>query len=642
MTVQAEWIEQSRSAIEERLEYLRSCLTNQQPTLAGTRSNSALGQLIQRFGLTPFETDVLVAAAGLELDTSFAKLVASVHNTPRATLTVGLALSCFTQPHWSAFATCGVLRQGRLIRLSGETSGLADSLLHLEEAVLHYLNGVATDPAGFDVRLRPYVRPLRPAPTPATLQPAAEAFVRAWAEQSPDGRRRKPHLLGADAITLHSLAAGASAALDRYMVAVDVAALPSDRAHLLDLVELLERDCLLFDTAILFDTNGCDAPEKRLTAQWLASRVRTLAAFVGDCFTGSGDVGVVQIAVPRPSRQELETAWRDALGPAAVAQLNGQLAAVIEQFRLSPSMLDAAASEALASADGEEDKLANHVWDACRRRSRGGLDDIAHRVESHATWSSLVLPQPQTEILQSLLFSVRHRHRVRDEWGFERSSSRGAGTTALFYGPSGSGKTLASAVIANELQLDLYRIDLSAAVSKFVGETEKNLRRIFDSAESSGAVLLFDEADALFGKRSEVQSSHDRYANIEVSYLLQRLESYRGLAILTTNLRTAIDNAFLRRIQYVVAFPFPPAAERARIWRCAFPPAAPLDPSVDFERLSQLAVAGGNIANIALDAAYRAAAKGGAISMRHLLDAARAECAKIEKPLAEAEVRGWI
>jgi SpoVK/Ycf46/Vps4 family AAA+-type ATPase len=219
--------------------------------------------------------------------------------------------------------------------------------------------------------------------------------------------------------------------------------------------------------------------------------------------------------------------------------------------------------------------------------------------------------------------------------------NRGLGVSALFTGDSGTGKTLAAEVLAADLGLDLYQIDLSAMVSKYIGETEKNLRTVFDAAEASGAVLLFDEADALFGKRSEVKDSHDRYANVEVSYLLQRMESYRGLAILTTNLRQALDRAFLRRIRAVVSFPFPDHAARQRIWRLNLPPSLPVD-GVDLARLARLQVAGGNIRTIALGAAFLAAEDGGTVTMAHLLAATRREYAKLEKTLTDAETGGWV
>jgi SpoVK/Ycf46/Vps4 family AAA+-type ATPase len=208
-------------------------------------------------------------------------------------------------------------------------------------------------------------------------------------------------------------------------------------------------------------------------------------------------------------------------------------------------------------------------------------------------------------------------------------------------GASGTGKTLSAEILGHALDLDVYRIDLSAVVSKYIGETEKNLRRVFDAAEGSGVVLLFDEADALFGKRTEVKDSHDRHANLEVSYLLQRMEAYRGLAILTTNLKASLDQAFLRRIRFVVQFPFPDVAQRTEIWRRSFPPQAPLA-DLDFAKLARLNVPGGNIRNIALNAAFLAADADQPIAMEHLLQAARSEYLKLERPLTDTEVKGWV
>jgi SpoVK/Ycf46/Vps4 family AAA+-type ATPase len=266
---------------------------------------------------------------------------------------------------------------------------------------------------------------------------------------------------------------------------------------------------------------------------------------------------------------------------------------------------------------------------------------LAQRIEPAAAWDDLVLPEPQRQTLREIAVHVRRRATVYDDWGFAARCSRGLGISALFAGPSGTGKTMAAEVLANELRLDLYRIDLSQVVSKYIGETEKNLRRVFDAAEDGGAILLFDEADALFGKRSEVKDSHDRYANLEISYLLQRMEAYRGLAVLTTNRKDALDAAFLRRLRFVVTFPFPDAGQRARIWQRIFPGQTPTE-GLALDKLARLNVAGGNIRNIALAAAFLAADEGEPVGMAHLLRAARGEFAKLEKTLTEAELKEWV
>jgi SpoVK/Ycf46/Vps4 family AAA+-type ATPase len=251
-----------------------------------------------------------------------------------------------------------------------------------------------------------------------------------------------------------------------------------------------------------------------------------------------------------------------------------------------------------------------------------------------------VLPEHQRQILREIAAHVRQRTTVYERWGFGSRGMRGLGISAMFAGPSGTGKTMAAEVLANELHLDLYHIDLSQIVSKYIGETEKNLARVFDAAEEGGAILLFDEADALFGKRSEVKDSHDRYANVEVSYLLQRMESYRGLAILTTNMKQALDTAFLRRLRFVVQFPFPESGQRADIWRKAFPARTPVQ-DLDIDKLARLNIAGGNIRNIALTGAFLAAEEGSPVRMKHLYRAAKSEYAKLEKPLTEVDAGEW-
>jgi SpoVK/Ycf46/Vps4 family AAA+-type ATPase len=298
---------------------------------------------------------------------------------------------------------------------------------------------------------------------------------------------------------------------------------------------------------------------------------------------------------------------------------------------------------AAAEDDIEEPPLATEpspLWQLCRAQVGARLGDLAQHIESHAEWSDLVLPKAQKAILRTIIAQVQRRAIVYDDWGFASRGTRGLGLSTLFAGPSGTGKTMAAEVMAGVLALDLYRIDLSAVVSKYIGETEKNLRRVFDAAESGGAVLLFDEADALFGRRSEVKDSHDRFANIEVSYLLQRMEAYRGLAILTTNLKEALDSAFLRRLRFVVQFPYPDGPQRARIWEKTIPRDLPAL-NLDYKKLAKLNVTGGSIRNIALNAAFLAAGDGGVVRPAHVLRAVRAEYAKLEKPLTDAEITGW-
>jgi SpoVK/Ycf46/Vps4 family AAA+-type ATPase len=357
--------------------------------------------------------------------------------------------------------------------------------------------------------------------------------------------------------------------------------------------------------------------------------------------------------VNRPEPAAQKRLWQRALGPAA-ANLEAHLDDIAEQFRLSAETVffvarSTAGRIQLQASIGESEAAkspshAEQLWNACRAISRPRLDDLADRIASGtrpAQWNDLVLPELQKQILCQMAAQLRHRLQVYETWGFSERGRRGLGLSALFCGHSGTGKTWAAEVLAAELKLDLYRIDLSAVVSKYIGETEKNLKQVFDAAECGGVVLLFDEADALFGKRAEVKDGRDRYANMEVGYLLQRMENFGGLAILTTNLKASLDRAFQRRLRFIVDFPFPDAAQREAIWGRIFPKDAPTQ-GLDLKRLAQLNMTGGNIRNIALNAAFLAADAGTPVEMRHLLQATRLEAMKAERPLAESEIRGWI
>jgi SpoVK/Ycf46/Vps4 family AAA+-type ATPase len=280
------------------------------------------------------------------------------------------------------------------------------------------------------------------------------------------------------------------------------------------------------------------------------------------------------------------------------------------------------------------------LWKACLAATRPALDGLAERIEPKASWDDIVLPESEIKLLTQIAAQVRNRGKVYEAGGFAATRSRGLSINALFAGESGTGKTMAAEVLANDLQLGLYRIDLSSVVNKYIGETEKNLRRLFDAAEEGGAILFFDEADALFGKRSEVKDSHDRYANIEINYLLQRLEAYTGLAIMATNMKSALDTAFLRRIRFILEFRPHSQTERALIWRKIFPQQTEtLD--LDYERLAKLNLNGGSINNVAINAAFLAAQADTPVTMPLVLEAARTEFLKLKRPLSEADFQ-WL
>jgi hypothetical protein len=600
---------------------------------------SALDTLCATFRLSPFERDLLTLCAGVELDAGIAALCAEAQGDPqRVSPTFSLALAALPGAHWSALAPDAPLRYWRLIE-PAPGGLLTRAPLRIDERVLHYLAGISY----LDERLRGLMTPIRAA---EALLPSHQALADRIAEvwrRARGGVLPLIQVCGDERATRQAIAAAACAAVGLAVHALNAAVMPPAVADVEALIRLWEREAALGASALLVECDDVDPADTVRAGMltWLLERTSgAVIVSARDRWRPTQRV-TVTIDVQRASSYEQRDAWRTALG-AAAERLDGHVDLLISQFNLSAHAIRAASAEAL----GRVQEYAGHdvaraVWDASRAQARPRLDDLAQRIETSVAWDDLVLPAPQRHLLRDIAAHVRQRARVYETWGFAARSSRGLGISALFAGASGTGKTMAAEVLANELRLDLYRIDLSSVVSKYIGETEKNLRRIFDAAESGGAILLFDEADALFGKRSEVKDSHDRYANIEVSYLLQRMEAYRGLAILTTNLKSALDTAFLRRIRFVVQFPFPDAAQRAEIWRRSFPPGAPTD-GLDVEKLARLNVAGGNIRNIALNAAFLAADAGEPIRMVHLLRAARAEYAKLEKQLTEAEVAGWV
>jgi hypothetical protein len=586
---------------------------------------AAIDQLADTFDLSAFERDLLLLCAGVEMDAGVAACCAA-DASGRPYATFGLALATLAEPHWSAITPVRPLRLWRLIEVKDD-QGLAGSRLTIDERVVHYLAGVSY----LDTRLRPL---LRVHASPAAMAEGHARVVEAAVQAlERDDAMSVLQLVGDDCAGQRDVAGAVAHRFGLQLHLLRAADIPTS-LHELDALALLwRREAALLGSALLIE---CE--DGAHGAARLAQRPGGLV-FIGAREPVPIHRPALQFAVDKPGAADQRRLWARALGVEA-ARLNGALDGVATQFRLSAETI-ARTGEALRPALAASPTPDAALWQACRASVRNGLDDLAQRVEPAAHWDDLVLPGPQKATLRQIAVHVKHRFAVYDGWGFAGKGARGLGISALFAGESGTGKTMAAEVLANELHLDLYRIDLAAAVSKYIGETEKNLKRVFEAAEDSGAILLFDEADALFGKRSEVKDSHDRYANIEVSYLLQRMEAYRGLAILTSNLKNALDTAFMRRLRFVVQFPFPDAQQRELIWRGIFPAATPLE-GVDCAKLARLNVAGGGIRNIAMNAAFLAAAAGSPVAMPHLLQAARSEAAKRERALSDAETRGWV
>jgi hypothetical protein len=340
------------------------------------------------------------------------------------------------------------------------------------------------------------------------------------------------------------------------------------------------------------------------------------------------------------SAAERVSLWQGALEDAPHESITeADLRALCSQFSLSSGQILAAASTAMSRALQYGRSLQpEDLFYAARFHSGHHLGELAHKIEPRYTWDDLVLPETQMEMLREMVNMVQARTLVLDEWGLGRKLTAGQGVSALFSGPPGTGKTLAAQIMANQLGIDLYRIDLSTIISKYIGETEKNLERVFNEASHSNAILFFDEADTIFGKRSEVKDAHDRYANIEVGYLLQRMESYSGVSILATNLRANLDEAFTRRLQFIINFPFPDEEYRLKIWQVLLPPDMPRAETLDLKLMAdRFKLAGGSIRNIIVSAAFLAASNGGKVEMRHLMHGARRELQKMGKLLNERD-----
>jgi ATPase family associated with various cellular activities (AAA) len=596
----------------------------------------ALFIVADRLGLSSFERGFLLLCAAVELDTSVAGLCAQAQGDPaRPYPTFALALSLFDNAAWDVLSPERPLRRWRLVEIAqaGGTP-LTVSPLRADERIVNYLKSVTY----LDDRLGALLEPLAAAEgqLPPSQQGAAQRAVRVWRAVDPSQPPPPIQLLGSDAASKRAVAARIGEMLGLRLLRLDPALLPTAPADLDAFARLWQREARLLPVALYLDADGADAAQA-VNVDRLIGRIEGPVLLAVRQLWPNTHGASVTVDVEKPTPAEQADVWREALGAnagdlpdAMAAQFNLNASAIVELTRRE----QAQASDSEAGAAGLNERL----WDAAREVSRPRLDTLARRVIPRATWDDIVLPQAETALLHAIADQVGQRAKVYRQWGFADRMNRGLGITVLFAGPSGTGKTMAAEVLASHLRLDLFRIDLSTVVSKYIGETEANLRRVFDAAEDGGAILFFDEADALFGKRTEVKDSHDRYANIEIDYLLQRMEAFGGLAILATNMKSALDAAFLRRLRFVLDFPFPGLPERGAIWRRVFPAATPTQ-GLDFDRLARLNVTGGHIAVIALNAAFQAARAGGPVTMPMVLNAARIEYRKLGRPVNEADFR---
>ncbi len=582
----------------------------------------ALPMLARRFGLSNFEQQVLLLCAAMELDPLAASLCAHAHGDPsKAHPTFALAMSLFENPAWDALSPERPLRYWKLLEIHQPGAlPLTASPLRLDERILNLLKGLSH----LDDRLALYLEPMDadPEALPTSHQVSADRILHLL---RPSAQLPVVQLPGPHGPSKLQVATQVASALGLQLYRLPAELIPAQPGDLETFLRLWQRELRLLPVGMYVDASGTSTP----ALQTFLNRCGGL------CFLDTRESlhlpGSAVADIAKPTHAEQQAAWAQALGDHA-----GESPALLGgQFRLGLQDIRGIATNALADPSGDPHRK---LWEACLQASRPQMDALAQRLNPLATWDDLVLPDHEMGLLRQIAGQVSNRMAVFEEGGFGERMNRGFGISALFAGESGTGKTMAAEVIANALRMNLYRIDLSAVVSKYIGETEKNLRLLFDAAEDGGAILFFDEADALFGKRSEVKDSHDRYANIEINYLLQRMEAFQGLAILATNMKASLDSAFMRRLRFVVNFPYPGAAERRQMWEKVFPPKTQTE-GLDFHRLARLNVAGGNIHTIALNAAFLAASAKVPVSMEHVLEAARAEFKKLDRPLNETDFR---
>jgi SpoVK/Ycf46/Vps4 family AAA+-type ATPase len=606
----------------------------------------AIDQLARLFRLTRFERDVVLLGAAPDLDPSFERLLAYVQDDAdrvRPTPFLALALLAMQRSQRltarDTLGPAGTLRRARLVTIDEDRSSTAFAMqaLRVDERIVDYVRGVNR----LDTKVVDLLRPLPPPLlTPWLAELAAKSA--AWlAAATRGGAAPAVNIVGEAAWGRRELAAVLCEELSLRPTRLDVDALTrlvvAERGELL---RLLERESVLLRLAFYIEVDDADGASPATTPQQAMALVENIAAPLVIASVGPLRLerGTLCLTLRAPRPEEQRTLWSAALGD-SVALPDEVIDGIIEQFDLGPTMIAEAVARSRAAvhaADPSATVGAEDLWRACRELTGSPLKELAQRLEPRYDWDDLVLPAAVVRHLRDLAAQVSHRTHVYERLGFGAKLGRGRGISALFAGPSGTGKTMAAEVMARELTLDLYRIDLSVVIDKYVGETEKRLRRVFDAAERSGAILFFDEADALFGKRSEVRDSHDRYANIEIDYLLQRMEDYRGLAILATNRKASLDRAFLRRLRFLVDFPFPDVEQRRHIWRRVFPTAVSVT-ALDFDFLSRLDLSGGNIRNIVVNAAFLAAQDDECLGMKHVVNAASREMAKMDRVVGPSE-----
>ena len=597
--------------------------------------------LANLFRLDDFETKALLVVMAPEISSRYERIYAYLQDDlnrkyPTASLIAAL-LSNTPEEALHAFPYFSPRSPLRLFRLitvidPGDGTPLIHRPVRLEDSVRDFILGYYQ----LDSRLHPFCQPILPADGNA-FSPKSDPLPERIGREAEQGGRFLIHLHGGSDSERQNSALQIASELGYGLLRVHTPQALQSGHSLSDLMELLYREAVLSGTLPYFD--GFDAfyedahypLSEPLFFEGL-ERYSWLTFVASRAPWKPGKLPKSQMflefAFAPPEYQEALMLWEKHLGAVDTALAAEMAPSLAELFRFSEEEMAEVVNRLRTRRFAGKEVDAKTVYKSCRARVSGEIGRLAQRVTSDATLQEIALPKAQLMLLETIISHYTHQRRVFEEWGFRKYfQSPGIGT--LFVGPPGTGKTMGASILANAMGLDLYRIELSQVVSKYIGETEKNLSRIFEAAEGSGVMLFFDEADAIFGKRTEIRDAHDRYANIEISYLLQKMEAYNGPVVLATNFRKNVDDAFVRRLRFIVEFPFPDATMRESIWKKVFPVNAPLGPEIDFALLAKsFKLSGASIRNIALLAAFSAAEAGGTITMRHIMQGIKTELQK--------------
>lgn len=615
------------------------------------------------FSLSPFELDSILTCLAPELDLKYEKLYSYLQDDvtkKHPSVNLILDLLCSTQDQRidarTYFLPQAPLLKYSLISFDDDTQQkhLLSRCLKLDDRIVNFL----LDFNFLDQRLESFVKiknPERDWSSVIAGEELKERLKRLAKEYFNNGIDNKIilYLRGPYGSGRKSIAEAFCKELNLPLIISDVRQLINSEVSFDDAVRLLFREALLQPAAIYLEHLDTLFKEDLKEIHYLNILVKAIEEFSFVTFLAGEKTwnpqeilkkdAFIRLDIPLPSYSIRKRVWESSLDTEQPLSLDVDTEALANKFRFTGGQIKDAIADArniaLMRDSGDNFKItSNDFYRSCRAQSNQKLSEMARKIIPHYSWFDIVLPADKFQQLKEICNYVKYRQKVYEDWGFDKKISLGKGLNILFSGPSGTGKTMAAEIIAKELNLDLYKIDLSCVVSKYIGETEKNLNKIFKEAETSNAVLFFDEADALFGKRSEVKDSHDRYANIEINYLLQKMEEHEGIAILASNFRKNMDEAFTRRMHFTVDFPFPDEEYRLRIWKNIFPKETPVSEVVDFEFLAKkFKISGGNIKNIALNAAFLAAEKSREVDIKQIIQAIKREYQKMGKLCVQSD-----